>query len=218
MSISITGRVDEFADGFSRRIGADLAAVFASEQEALTAFGVPVDAVAVGDVLDNVTMLDHTGIATNLFTSLGSAAAVLVFYRGAWCSYCNIALAHYQAELLPELTSRGVELVAISPQSPEGTEAAIANGSLEFTVLSDAGNQLVRALGIVTEPSAAARAAHTALGFDVADNNFDATADIPFPTVLVLDRDRVVRFVDIHVDYTTRTEVPEILAAVDALG
>jgi hypothetical protein len=35
------------------------------------------------------------------------------------------------------------------------------------------------------------------------------------PTVLVVDTDRTIRFVDVHPDYTERTEVGEILAAVD---
>ena len=47
----------------------------------------------------------------------------------------------------------------------------------------------------------------------VADSNADATGNIPFPTVLVLDADRRITFADIHVDYTTRTEVPAIIAA-----
>jgi hypothetical protein len=53
----------------------------------------------------------------------------------------------------------------------------------------------------------------------VADSNADGTADTPFPTVIVVDADRRVTFADVHVDYTTRAEVPEILGAVDdALG
>jgi len=84
-------------------------------------------------------------------------------------------------------------------------------------VLSDPGNVLSGALGIRTAPSADARAVHTQLGFDVADSNADATGDIPFPTVLVVDRDGRVVFADVHVDYTTRTEVDQVVAAVDAL-
>ena len=37
------------------------------------------------------------------------------------------------------------------------------------------------------------------------------------PTVLAVDRDHIVRFVDIHPDYTGRTEVDEILAALHVL-
>jgi hypothetical protein len=33
------------------------------------------------------------------------------------------------------------------------------------------------------------------------------------PTVVVVDRDRIVRFADVHPDYTSRTEVRAIISA-----
>ncbi len=214
---TIAEQVDEFNDGFNAQIGPVLADVFAQEQLALNSGGVPSGAVTVGDVVRDAVLVSTDGSTTTLSAALGGKAGVLVFYRGAWCPYCNIALQTYQRDLLPKLREDGVALIAISPQTPAGSEQAVTNGGLEFTVLSDPGNVLIRELGIVTEPAATARQAHTQLGFDVADSNADATGDIPFPTVLVIDADRTVRFADVHVDYTTRTEVPTILAAVDAL-
>jgi hypothetical protein len=38
------------------------------------------------------------------------------------------------------------------------------------------------------------------------------------PSTLIVDGDRVVRWVDVHLDYTTRSEPKEILAALDALA
>lgn len=46
---------------------------------------------------------------------------VPVFYRGAWCPYRNIALSAYQAQLLLQLTERGIRLIAVSPQKPDGS-------------------------------------------------------------------------------------------------
>lgn len=214
---TIAEQVDTFNGGFNEQIGPVLADVFAQEQLALNTAGVPDGAVAVGDTVPDAELVAADGSTVSLSSALQARPGVLVFYRGAWCPYCNIALQTYQRDLLPALRERGVELVAISPQTPEGSEQAIANGGLEFTVLSDPANRLIRELGIITEPSGEARKAHTQLGFDVADSNADATGDIPFPTVLVLDAQRQVRFADVHVDYTTRTEVPTILTAVDAL-
>ena len=37
------------------------------------------------------------------------------------------------------------------------------------------------------------------------------------PTVLVIDADRRIRFVDVHADYTTRTEVAQIVEALAQL-
>ncbi|WKK73048.1 hypothetical protein Q0F99_09475 [Rathayibacter oskolensis] len=105
----------------------------------------------------------------------------------------------------------------MSPQTADRS-ASVGDGELGFTVVSDPGNVLAGELGIVTAPSDAAVDAHTELGFAVKDSNADDTAAIPFPTVLVLDEAGVVRFADVHVDYTTRTETDEILAAVDAIA
>ncbi|RFA17250.1 peroxiredoxin [Subtercola boreus] len=210
---TLAAQVTEFNQGFEAQIGPDLSAVFASEQAALIANGVPADAVAVGDTVPDTELVTPDGGTTSLQAAIGSGPAVLVFYRGAWCPYCNLTLKTYQRDLLPALREQGVGLIAISPQTPDGSRAAVEGGELEFPVLSDASNVLVRELGLLTEPTADARAAHTALGFDVADSNADATGDIPFPTVLIVDADRTVRFADVHVDYTTRTEVSTILEA-----
>ena len=37
------------------------------------------------------------------------------------------------------------------------------------------------------------------------------------PTVLIVDHDRTVQFADVQADYTSRTEVSEILAALKRL-
>lgn len=212
-SPSISDQVSEFNAGFAKQIGERLADVFDREQAELDAAGVPVSAVSVGDSVPNAALLDASGAETELYAALGDGRSVVVFYRGAWCPYCNIVLKHYQAELLPALRERGVSLLAISPQTPEGSTAAGA--TLDFPVLSDPSTRLIRQLGIVTQPTADARAAHTDLGFDVADSNADSTGDIPFPTVLILDANRVVSYADVHVNYTTRTEVADILQSLD---
>ncbi len=208
----ISDQIAEFNVGFTAQIGPTLSAVFDREQSHLRDAGVPSDAIVVGATVPNETLLDVHGVELTLSAVLNGRRGVLVFYRGAWCPYCNIALRTYQRELLPELDLATTALVAISPQTAEGSQSIIEGAELGFPALSDPGNALVRALGIQTEPSAEARAAHTELGFDVADSNADATADIPYPTIVIVDADRVVQFIDVHVDYTSRTEVAAILA------
>ena len=214
---TIQSSVTEFNTGFTDAVGPELAEVFAREQAQLVAAGLSSTVVSTGDTLPDATLVRADGTSVDLAQELSGSPAVLVFYRGAWCPYCNITLRHYNENLAPALTGRGVRLIAISPQTPEGTEAAILKYNLSFTVLSDPGNALAARLGIVTAPSADARGAHTQLGFDVANSNADSTAAIPFPTVLVIGADGAITFADVHVDYTSRTEVPAILEAVDAL-
>ncbi|WP_035771738.1 peroxiredoxin-like family protein [Arthrobacter sp. Br18] len=215
---SIATQVGTFNADFTRKIGPSLSGVFNREQAELSQVGTPGEAVSVGDKLPDAKLTGADGTAVTLFEFLGTGSTVLVFYRGAWCPYCNITLRTYQQELLPLLQQRGDTLIAISPQTADRSAAAVDGGELQFAVLSDEGNLLAQQLGIVTAPSAQARAAHTELGFDVADSDADSTAAIPFPTVLIVDASGVVRFVDVHVDYTTRTEVADIVEALSSRG
>ncbi|TQK17619.1 peroxiredoxin [Microbacterium sp. SLBN-154] len=217
-SNSIAAEVSDFVPGFTQAIGPALTAVFDEEQRDLRAAGIPDGAVSVGDALPSATVIDSQGRSHDLESLLGEGPTVVVFYRGAWCPFCNITLAHYQRTLAPELDARGVALIAISPQTPDGTASAVAKGELGYTVVSDPGNALAGALGIVTAPSSAAQEAHTQLGFAVKDSNADETPAIPFPSVIVVDSARRITFADIKVDYTQRTETAEILTAVDALA
>ncbi|AWG00986.1 redoxin domain-containing protein [Clavibacter michiganensis] len=118
---TIRAQIADFDRGFAEQIGPDLSAVFAAEQEALRAEGVPDGAVAPGDALPAATLVDPDGADVDLHAALGPGPAVVVLYRGAWCPYCNLTLRQYQAELLPALGERGATLVAVSPQTPEGS-------------------------------------------------------------------------------------------------
>jgi peroxiredoxin len=163
-------------------------------------------------------LLDVHGAATSLAQVRAGRPAVVVFYRGAWCPYCNIALRTYQAELAPALADRGYAMIAVSPQKPDGSLSAAQTNQLTYAVVSDPGNQIASALGILTEPSAEASAAQQKLGLDLAEHNADGGLALPMPTTVVVDATGVIRWIDVHPNYTTRSEVPDILAAVDAVS
>ncbi len=88
---------------------------------------------------------------------------------------------------------------------------------LAFTVVSDPGNTIARGLGILTRPSAEARAAQLQLGLDLTTVNADGTTAPPMPSVVIADAGHVVRWIDVHPDYSTRTEPAQVLSALDQL-
>lgn len=135
---------------------------------------------------------------------------------GPWCPYCNIALRTYQADLVPALGERDVELIAVSPQKPDGSLTSVQSNELTYSVASDPGNHVATALGILTGPSPDAVAAQGKVGLDLAKVNAEGGRSLPMPTVVFVDAAGVIRWIDVHPDYGTRTEVSDILAAVDA--
>jgi peroxiredoxin len=187
---------------------------FAREQAGLAA-SVPAGIAPVGTVLPDAELLDVHGAATTLYAAAGGGTSVLVFYRGAWCPYCNIALSAYQDQLLPQLTERGIRLVAISPQKPDGSLAMQQKHSLAFTVVSDPGNIIAGRLGILTQPSEEARAAQLQLGLDLTSVNADGTVALPMPATVILDASHTVRWIDVHPDYSTRTEPQQVIGAAE---
>lgn len=215
---SMTDRLTATLEGSRTQLPAEVSDAFDADRDALDAAGVPSDVATIGTTIPDADVLTVDGSSVRLSDELGGRPAVLVFYRGAWCPFCNIALRAYQQELVPALEERGVALVALSPQKPDGSLSTKEADELTFTVLSDAGNAVAQGLGIIAPTNPDALAAQRQLGLDVTEVNADGSAELPFPTVVVLDAARTVRFIDVHPNYTTRTESTEILAAVDALS
>lgn len=200
------------------RLPAEILAAFVAEQEKLAAADLAANAAPVGTALPSADLLDAHGNATTLADALGGRPAVLVFYRGSWCPYCNLALRTYQEQLVPALAERGIGLVAISPQKPDGSLSITETNALTFTVLSDAGNTVATTLGILSpDRDQLAREGALALGLDVAATNADGTDRVPMPTTIVADATGRIAWIDVHPDYTERTEPEAILAAVSAI-
>ncbi|GGV80803.1 MULTISPECIES: peroxiredoxin-like family protein [Streptomyces] len=209
----IADQVTTLAEGMAAQAPAEALEAFSAEQAELDAAGIPADVAEPGTAMPDASLLDAHGEPTTLKQARDGRPAVVVFYRGAWCPYCNVALRTYQRELKPELDRHGVALIAVSPQKPDGSLTMAETNDLEYTVLSDPGNRIGRALGILTRPSDQARQVQASLGLDLAEVNADGTYDIVMPTVAIVDASGVLRWIDVHPNYTTRTEPAEILAA-----
>ncbi|MEU3854034.1 peroxiredoxin-like family protein [Streptomyces sp. NPDC029554] len=210
----IADQVAQLNDSMAAQTPAEVLEEFRSEQAGLDAAGVPSGVAEAGTLLPDAELLDAHGDATTLMRTLAGRPAVIVFYRGAWCPYCNVALRTYQRELSAELEARGVALIAVSPQKPDGSLTVTETNQLTYAVLSDSGNRIGRALGIVTRPVEAVRRVQQAGGLDLTEVNADSTADIVMPTVALVDPAGVLRWIDVHPNYTMRTEPAQVLAAV----
>lgn len=212
--LTIAAQVADHHRASAGQLPAGIADAFAAEQRDLAAAGLAPLAAGPGDRMPDGDLLDVTGQQTTLVQALAGRPAVIVFYRGGWCPYCNIALRSYQAQLVPALAERGIPLIAISPQTPDGSLSTKETKELTFTVLSDPGNQIAGQLGIVTAPADAARAAQLQLGLDLTKVNADGTTALPMPAVILVDAAGAIRWIDVHRDYSTRTEPDQVLRAI----
>lgn len=213
MSLSIREQSDQLKEAAGEHLPADVLAVFDRSIQGFRDQGIPAGAIRPAQRLAPFTLDDATGTPISLDQLVSAGPVVLVFYRGGWCPYCNLALRTYQQELLPRLGAFGARLAAVSPQSPDESLSTAEKAELAFTVLSDTGNRVAEQLGIVFQQVDEVLAAQRRLGLDLTEVNAEGSTRLPRPTVLIVDQDRIVRFVDVQPDYTARTEVADIIAA-----
>jgi peroxiredoxin len=199
------------------QIPPDVAAVFGTELARLAAADLPEGVARVGTAMPDGALLDAYGHPTTLAQARAGRPTVVVFYRGAWCPYCNLTLRTYQDVLASALDAQDTALIAISPQKPDGSLSMQEKHGLTFAVLSDPGSQIAGQLGILTMPGEDVRQAQAALGLDLAAINADGTHTIPMPTVVIVDTAGTIRWIDVHPNYTTRTEPGVILEALAAI-
>lgn len=178
--------------------------------------GIEAMALGVGAQAPDFTLPDVDGTSVRLSDLLGHGPVVVVFYRGAWCPYCNLQLRAYQ-RLLPQLKASGASLVAISPQLPDGSLSTREKGSLEFPVLSDVGSVVAKAFGVAYEVPPAVQAMSLGFGNDLAVKNGAGGWMLPIPATYVIARDARIALAHVDADYTVRLEPDAVIAALAQL-
>jgi peroxiredoxin len=176
----------------------------------------PSQAIQVGQTFPSFTLSNAVGQQVTLTDLLSAGPLLITFYRGEWCPFCNLALASLQKHL-PQFQSKGVTLVAISPELPNQSLSTTEKHALKFPVLSDVQNKLAKELGILYAQPDSMRPAFESLGHDFVARNGDDSLEVPLPASFLVGRDgRLVKsYVD--PDWTKRLETSVALEWVNEL-
>lgn len=171
--------------------------------------------IEVGSQVPNFTLPNAVGKQVRLADRLAEGPVVVVFYRGAWCPYCDTYLRELRARL-GDIRSRGADLLAISPQAPDDSLELSDRLELEFDVLSDLDQSTSAEWGLRFDLPADLRRVYEALGMPISDANADGSWRLPVPATFVLDPSGVVRARHVDPNYLERMEVAAILDALDS--
>lgn len=183
----------------------------------LIASGAAQKALKIGDVAPSFALPDAEGQQVALNDVLRAGPLVLTFYRGFWCPYCNMDLQALQAAL-PEISARGAQMLAISPQEPVGGRRAQRENGLSFQILADRGNQLAAQFGLrFALPDYLVDLYKNTLGLDLAQVNGEPSWTLPMPARFVIGADGVIAYAEVNPDYTRRPDPSELFATLDGL-
>ncbi len=155
----------------------------------------PSELVRPGEPLPEFETLDLAGNAVSR-ADLTGAPALLMFFRGNWCPFCNAQVQQLAARYR-ELNARGVRLVFVSPQPADLTRRVAESLGVEIDFWVDRDCSAARALGLV----------HTD-GVPVGLRG-KYGRDTVLPTVILLDAEGSVIHCDETDDYRKRPR-PEV--------
>jgi peroxiredoxin len=174
--------------------------------------------VRVGTSLPSSEVQTLSGDRLTVQKYLGGKKAVLVFYRGGWCPYCNRHLAGL-ANSTKALSDMGFKLVGISSDLPGELKKSADKNKLTFDLLSDSKAELLQALGVAFRVDDGTYISYRNR-FKVDLESFSGQKHhfLPVPSVLIVDEKGVIRFVHTNPDYKQRLSSEEILAAARKMG
>ena len=153
----------------------------------------------VGDRAPAFTLPIGSGSEVSLQALLAKGPVALVFVRSAdWCPFCRRQLQDLQKDLA-DIQAAGVQLVALSYDSPETNAAAVTKLGLTYPLVSDVGSKVIDAYGI---------------------RNIEAKGraeGIPHPVVFIIDQQGTIRVKLMRESYRERPESAEIIRGVKSL-
>ncbi|MBV1931114.1 MAG: AhpC/TSA family protein [Porticoccaceae bacterium] len=210
---TLSAEIQAFREQFVANVPEEVLQTLLGETEKLVATGIAERALGVGDQFPDGELSDVHGRSVALGELLRNGPTIINFYRGEWCPYCNLEINAFQ-RLLPEVKSRGAQMVAISPQTPDKSLTVEEKHALEFPVLSDVGNKLARDLGLVFNLPEALKVAYTNFGFPLPDYNGDESWTLPIPATYVIDKTGLITYAFVDADYSQRAEPQEVLDSI----
>lgn len=141
---------------------------------------------------------------------ISAKPAILVFYRGGWCPYCNKHLSEL-AGIEKDLKALGYQVIAVSPDTPGNLRATMGKNKTGYQLYSDSKGMLIRAMGIAYQVPA------NYAGIIREASGGENTTLLPVPAVFITGKTGQVLFSYVNPDFRQRMSGKLLLAAAAAL-
>lgn len=176
------------------------------------------NAIEVSKKVPNFVLPNPQGKLISLANLLKKGPIVLTFYRGSWCPYCNLQLKALQSKL-SDIHDLGAQLIAISPEIPDGSLSKKEIDEMDFIVLSDQNAKVASQYGLAWQiPEFLSKHMKNDRGLDLEIVNNGNSSILPIPATFVINTEGIVTWRYVDVDYRTRSEPDDIIKALQKLS
>ncbi|QQS42439.1 MAG: AhpC/TSA family protein [Acidobacteriota bacterium] len=214
---SVNDELQEMEKRSAERLPAELIEAGKQAEKEVRESGILETALNVGAQMPAFSLKDAYDKQVTSGDLLKDGHIVLVFYRGAWCPFCNLYLRGLQRSI-GDFRERGAQLVAISVEPPDRSLKVVKDNKLEYTVLSDPGLETARKFGIVYTLPEILDSAAKQRGFDIGKYNGTEKSELPVSATYVVSREGKIEFAFLDVDYKKRAAPEDILKTLDRIN
>jgi peroxiredoxin len=172
--------------------------------------------IQAGTQVPNVTVNTVTNKPVKLREAVAKKPAVVIFYRGGWCPFCNVHLAKLK-DIEGDLDKLGYQILAISPDKPSELAKSVEKNKLSYQLLSDSSAEAMKGFGVAWQmPTELVQTYKKNYKLDVEERMGATHHILPVPSVFVVGKDQKVKFVYANADYRVRLEPAKVLEAAKA--
>jgi peroxiredoxin len=196
-------------ENFSKSASAEKQKIYAEGLDAVVKSNVTENALQVGDVAINFRLPNAAGKDVTLYDELDKGPVILMWYRGGWCPYCNMALHHMQ-EALPDFKKYNANLLAISPEVPDSSISTKEKHELEFEVLSDIDNVIAKQYKVVFQLTDEVANIYED-GFGLSNYNGNDKGELPLAATYIIGQDKIIKYAFLDADYRNRAEPQDLV-------
>jgi peroxiredoxin len=174
--------------------------------------GNPSPGLKPGQKAPDFILSNAFGKPVSLSAQLKNGPVVLIFYRGAWCPFCNLHL-HVLQKNIDNFKKYGATLIAVTPQQPDQSVKQINKKGYPFEVLSDLDDSVMKQYGLYYKLSDDLVSLYKRKGLDVEQYNGKGRKALPVPGTFVIGKDGIIKAAHAEHDYKERMEPAEIIQA-----
>lgn len=198
-------KLSERRESAKNRISPEILSKMLEATQSLKNSELEKEAFNIGDKIEDTILLNNLGDEVSIMDILGKQPAIISFYRGTWCPYCNLELSTYN-ELLKDKNK--IKMVAISPERPE---SSINVENLNFEVLSDIDNKFAKKLNLTFDITETIENIYDGFGINLEKSQGKKSRILPIPATYIVDSSGVIVYAYIDADYTKRAESKDVI-------
>lgn len=159
--------------------------------------------IKVGQKIPSAHLRGINGNEIDIKDIVSGKSAIIIFYRGGWCPYCNMQLSQL-AKIEDSLISLGYKILAVSMDNLEHLKETNDKYRLKYELYSDSKANASAAFGIAfkVDDEYVNKLKNHSLDIEAASG--ETHHILPVPSVFIVDGKGIIQFEYVNPDYKVR--------------